>query len=146
MEKAVQIFIEGERIAVVGMSRSGSKFGNMAAKELKGRGYQVFPVHPQAQEIGGARCYPNLAALQGQVDGVWVCVPSQQAEEVLHAAAQAGMKNVWLQQGAETPELKMLGERLGLNLVSGKCILMYAQPVRSFHAWHRGLVKLFGKL
>ena len=56
MEQAVQDFIGGKRIALVGMSRGGKKFGNMAAKELKERGYQVYPVHPEAEQIDGEKC------------------------------------------------------------------------------------------
>ncbi len=146
MNQAIEGFIQGKRIAVVGVSRSGQKFGNIAYQELKSRGYQVFPVHPEAQELAGDRCYPNLAALQGQVDGVLVCVPAQPAEAVLREAAQAGLKKVWLQQGAETPQLLELGKSLGLELVSGKCILMYASPVTGLHGLHRGFAKIFGQL
>jgi predicted CoA-binding protein len=90
MDKKIQEFIEGKRIAVLGASRSGKKFGDSAATELKQRGYQVFLVHPQAQEIGGERCCPDLQSLQGQVDGVWICLPPRQSEQALREAAQAG--------------------------------------------------------
>jgi hypothetical protein len=146
MNQAVQDFIEGKRIAVVGASRSGKKFGNTAVVELKARGYQVFLVHPEAQEIAGERCYPNLASLQGKVDGVWICVPSKQAGLVLREAVEAGFTKIWLQQGSESPEVLALAKDLGVVPVSGKCILMYAPPVRSFHAWHRAFVRLFGQL
>ncbi len=146
MDQAVLDFVGGKRIAVVGVSRSGRKFGNMAYTELEARGYQVFAVHPEAQEISGAPCYPNLAALKGKVDGVLVTVPPQKAAPVLRDAAAAGIRNVWLQQGAESADTLAAGRELGLNLVTGKCILMYAQPVRGFHALHRGFVRLFGKL
>jgi predicted CoA-binding protein len=53
---------------------------------------------------------------------------------------------VWLQQGAESPEALALARDLGLNLVARKCVLMYAPPVRSFHAWHRVFARLFGQL
>ena len=62
MEQTIQDFIDGKRIALVGMSRSGKKFGNMASKELKERGYQVYPVHPEAEQIDGERCYASLAS------------------------------------------------------------------------------------
>ncbi len=146
MEQAIQDFINGKRIAIVGVSRDGDKFGNTAFAELAARGYQVFPVHPTAQEILGARCYPNLTALRGQVDGALVVVPPQQAAPVLREAASIGLKNVWLQQGAESPEVLTLARDLGLNLVAKKCVLMYAPPVRSFHAWHGFFAKLFGQL
>jgi predicted CoA-binding protein len=146
MDQAIQDFINGKRIAVVGASRDPKKFGNMAFTELAARGYQVFPVHPTAQEIAGAKCYPNLTALRGQVDGALVVVPSEQASSVLREAASIGVKNVWLQQGAESPEALTLARDLGLNLVAKKCVLMYAPPVRSFHGWHRLFARLFGQL
>ncbi len=146
MNQAVQDFIQSKRIAVVGVSRSAQKFGNIAVAELRQRGYQVFIVHPEAKEIAGVPCYPNLSALQGQVDGVLVSVPAAQAEGVLREAVQLGLRNVWLQQGSESPELLALARELGLTAVSGKCVLMYAQPVRGAHWFHRGFVKLFGQL
>jgi predicted CoA-binding protein len=146
MDQAIQDFVNGKRIAVVGVSRDEKKFGNTAFTELAARGYQVFAVHPTAQEVAGARCYPNLAALRGQVDGALVIVSPQQAVSVLREAAAIGLKNVWLQQGAESPEALALARDLGLNLVARKCVLMYAPPVRSFHAWHRVFAKLFGQL
>jgi uncharacterized protein len=145
MDQVVQDFIQGKRFAVVGVSRSGKKFGNAICKELKERGYQVFIVHPQAQEIEGERCYPNLAALQGQIDGVLVSVPPAQAGQVIRDSVAAGVKKIWLQQGAESPEVLAVASELGVRPVSGKCILMYAQPVRSFHKFHALVTKLFGK-
>ena len=145
MDRAIQDFVSGKRLAIVGVSREGTKFGNTALTELAARGYQVFAVHPEAKEISGTPCYPNLAALRGQVDGVLVVVPPQQAVSVLQEAAAVGLKNVWLQQGAESPEVLALARDLGLNSVAKKCVLMYAPPVRSFHGWHRVFAKLVGQ-
>ena len=146
MDQAIQDFIQGRRIAVVGASRSGKKFGNIASTELKQRGYQVSLVHPEAQEIDGERCYPNLAALQGKVDGVLISVPPGHVAQVLREAVAAGMKHIWLQRGAESPETLAVASELGVNPVIGKCILMYAQPVTGFHMWHRAFNRLTGQL
>jgi hypothetical protein len=146
MDTAIQDFINNKRIALAGVSRSGKKFGNIACKELKARGYEVFLIHPEAKEIDGEPCYPNLADLRDKVDGLLVSLPAGQAGQMLREAASLGLRNVWLQQGAETAELVALGRDLGLNMVSGKCILMYAPPVRSFHGFHRFVVKLMGQL
>jgi predicted CoA-binding protein len=88
----------------------------------------------------------HLAALKDEVDGVLVTVPPAKGMEVLREAAQEGRRNVWIQQQGDSPEELALARQLGLNVVSGKCILMYATPVRSFHKWHRGFNKLVGKL
>ena len=146
MDQAVQEFVQGKRIAVVGVSRSGKKFGNSVYTELKQRGYQVSIVHPDAQEINGERCYPNLAALSGNVDGVVISVAPKQASQALRDAVAAGIKSIWLAQGAESPEVLALARELGVNPITGKCILMYAQPVGSFHAWHRFFARLVGQL
>jgi predicted CoA-binding protein len=146
MDAAVQDFINSKHLAVAGASRKGNKFGNAAYKELKTRGYEVFLLHPEAETIDGEPCYRSLSDLNDKVEGVVVSVPPAQAEKVLHEAAEAGVRNVWLQQGAETQDLLKLGHDLDLNLVSGKCILMYAPPVRSFHSFHRFVMKLMGQL
>lgn len=146
MNASIQDFVNGKSIALAGASRSGKKFGNAACKELKTRGYEVFLIHPEAKEIEGEPCYPNLAALPNKVDGLLVVLPANQAVPVLRDAADMGLRNVWLQQGAESQELLALGQDLGLNLVSGKCILMYAPPVRGFHGFHRFVNKITGQL
>lgn len=146
MQLPIQDFIKSKRIAVIGASRTGNKFGNIAAKELTERGYQVYLVHPEAQTIDGKSCFSNLALLQGKIDGVFISVPPQKGQDLLQQVSDIGIKNVWLQQNAESPQLIAKGKELGLNLVYGKCILMYAPPVRSIHGFHRFIVKLFGKL
>jgi predicted CoA-binding protein len=146
MDPAIQNFIDCKRIAVVGASRSGKKFGNTIATELKQRGYQVLLVHPEAQEIDGERCYPNLAALQGKVDGVLICVAPRAAGQALREAAQAGIQNIWLQQGAQSPETAALAKELGVHPVAGKCVLMYVPPVKSLHGFHRAFARVFGQL
>ncbi len=146
MEQTIQDFIDCKRIAVVGYSRTGRKFGNSAYAELKNRGYQVFAVHPTEKEIAGIPCYPNLRALQGQIDGVLISLPAKQAISVLQEIASIGLKNVWLQQGAESAEVLEVAKRLRLKIVAKKCVLMYAPPVRSFHGWHRAFARLVGKL
>jgi len=77
MDRAVQEFIKSKRLALVGASSpDGKKFGNLAYKDLKERGYEVYLVHPEAKEIDGGQCYPNLITLKGQVDGVLISVPA----------------------------------------------------------------------
>jgi predicted CoA-binding protein len=146
MEQAIVDFVAGRRIAVVGASRGGRKFGNAACAELVARGYQVVLVHPEAKEIAGAPCRQSLAAARNEVDGVLVTVRPRQAPAVLREAAAAGLRNVWLQQGAESPEALALARELGLNLVAKRCVLMYAPPVKGLHGFHRALAGFLGKL
>ena len=86
MDKTIQYFIDHKLIAVVGASRDGGKFGNSAAKELQERGYEVFYIHPEAEEIDNHPTYPNLDAVKDQVECVWVSVSAEHSHAVLHIA------------------------------------------------------------
>ena len=146
MNSAIEEFMQSKRLALIGVSRSEKKFGNIIYTELKQRGYQLFIIHPDAQEIAGERCYPNLAAVQGQVDGVIISVSPAKAVKAVREAAGAGITKIWLQQGVENAEVVALGRELGVTLITGKCILMYATPVTGMHSWHRTFARLFGQL
>ena len=73
-------------------------------------------------------------------------VPPSQAEHVLQDAAAAGIKRVWLQPGAESPAAIRLAELLGLSVVAGECILMFAEPAGFGHRAHRWVNGLLGRL
>ncbi|MBA7669206.1 hypothetical protein ES703_77334 [subsurface metagenome] len=143
---AVDDFLAQRSLAVVGVSRSGKKFGNMAYRELKGKGYQLFPIHPEAEVLEGDKCYASLSALPEQSGGVLVIVPPTQTEQVVRDAAAAKIPRVWMQQGAESEEAIRFCEEHGISVVAGECILMFAQPLKFYHKPHRWVWKLLGKL
>ena len=146
MNPQIESFIGSKRIAIVGFSRSGKKFGDMAGKELIKRGYEIFPVHPEAPIIDGMTCYPNLKSLNGKADALLVSIPPANVPAVLEEAAQTGFSKIWLQQGSWSKEVQETADRLGLPVVSKKCILMYAPPVTSIHKFHRTIKSIFGGL
>ncbi len=143
---AIDDFLDQKTLALVGVSRSGRKFGNTILKELTAKGYRVLPVHPEAAEVDGVRCWPSLEELPEPVGGVVVVVPPSQGESVVEAAAAAGIRRVWLQQGAESPAVLERATSRGLEVVSGECILMFAQPTGLIHRAHRWLWGVLGKL
>ncbi|MGE5326767.1 MAG: CoA-binding protein [Deltaproteobacteria bacterium] len=143
---AVEDFVGQQSFAIVGVSRQPRKFGTYAYKELKKRGYRVFPVNPQAETIEGDRCFPSLAALPEPVGGVLIVVPPSQTEQVVREAAAAGIKRVWMQQGAASPQAIQYCEQNGISEVHGECILMFAGSVESVHRFHRFVWKILGKL
>jgi len=145
-KSAIIDFVGQRSLAVVGVSRGGKKFGNSAYRELKAKGYRLVPVHPEAEILEGDRCAKNLASLPAPVGGVLIIVPPQQAEQVVQEAAAAGIKRVWLQQGAESQAAIRLAESKGMSVVSGECILMFAEPVGFGHRAHRWIKGLFGGL
>ena len=145
-KNAIDAFISQPILALVGVSRSGKKYGNLVLRELKAKGIRIYPVHPEAEVIDGERCYPNLASLPEPVGGVIVVVPPSKTETVVKEAHAAGIKRIWMQQGAESPAAIRYCQENNLSVVHGECIMMFAQPVQSIHGFHRWINKVFGKL
>lgn len=145
MNQKIQDFVNAKRLAVVGVSRSEQKFGTAIYTELKERGYEVFGVNPQMDEIKGDKCFASLTDLAGKVDGVVVCVSPTKTPQVLREAAAAGITNIWLQQGTSSVEATKTAQELGVSPIEGKCILMYAGEVKSVHAFHKFFAKLLGQ-
>ncbi len=144
-KQAIQEFLSQPSLAIVGVSRGGKKFGNIAYRELIAKGYRVHIIHPAADTIAGAKCYRSFAELPEAVGGVLVVVPPDQTEVAVRQAAAAGIRRVWMQQGAESPEAVRFCEEEGLTHVEGECVLMFARPGFPHNA-HRWVWGLMGRL
>jgi len=145
-KKLVEEFLAQEKIAVVGVSRKKTKFGNAIYKELKQKGYNVFPVNLNMQTFEGDTCYPDLLSLPEIVDAVVINIPPAQAENVLREMKQAGINKVWLQQGSQSESAVKYCEENGIDCVSNECILMFAQPSAFIHRAHKWIWGVMGKL
>ncbi len=139
-------FLTQRELALVGASRRGRKFGNAVLKELTARGYQVYPVHPQAEAIDGRTCWPSLTALPAKVGGVVIAVPPPETEKVVRDVSLAGIPRVWMQTGAASAAAISFCRDKGISAIHDECILMFAEPVASIHGVHRWIRKIFGKL
>ena len=142
----VEDFVAQRTWAVVGASRDRKKFGNMAYRELKGKGYRTIPVNRNAKEIEGDPCYPSLGALPEPVDAVLVVTPPAETERVVQDAARAGIRRVWMQRGAESDAAVHFCEANGIAEVHGECIMMFARDTGFGHRAHRWVWGLLGKL
>ena len=145
LNASIEAFLAEPAMAVVGVSRSGKGFGNAAARELRRKGYRIHPINPQADLIDGERCYRSFAELPEPVRALLVVVPPDQALNVVQEAANAGIRRVWLQQGAESPLATLACDELGLDVIAGECILMFAKPT-GVHKAHKWIWGLMGKL
>ncbi len=139
-------FLSQRKLALVGVSRSGKKFGNAIMKELKTKGYGIYPVHRQATTIDGQPCWPSLLGLPESVGGVIVVVPPRETEAVVRDAAKAGIARVWMLQGSESAQAIAYCEQNGIQVVHGECILMFAEPAAFLHRAHRWFRGVCGSL
>jgi predicted CoA-binding protein len=121
----IEAFLAGDRFAVVGASRNRDKYGNKVLRVYMQNDLEVSPVHPKEEEIEGLRCYRDVASVPGNVHGVSVITPPAVTEKVVEDTARAGVKHIWMQPGAESPEAIRRAKELGLSVIAGgPCILV----------------------
>ena len=145
-QSAVTNFLKNKSIAVVGVSRDKRKFGYIAYKNLKDKGYKVIPVNPNVDTADSDKCYPNLSSIKEKFDGVLLVIPPAQSEKVVKEAHTLGIKSIWFQQGSSSDEALKFCEGNNIEYVSGECIMLFTEPVESFDKFHRWVWKIFGKL
>jgi len=121
----IKAFLAGSPFAVVGASTNREKYGNKVLRCYQQNNREVHPINPRAEEVEGLRCYPSLTDLPVPVHGVSVITPPKITLEVVEEAARLGIRHLWMQPGAESPEAIAKGEELGLSLVAdGSCLLV----------------------
>jgi predicted CoA-binding protein len=145
-KKAIDEFMGQKSFAVVGVSRNKDKFGTAIYREMKNKGLTVYAVNPQMDMVEGDRCYAGLGAIPTKPDAVVAVIPSQATIAIIDDMAKLGIKQLWLQQGAESREAEEKATALGMNVVSGECMFMFLPPVESLHKFHRTILRIFGKL
>ena len=141
----IENFVSHKKIAIIGLSRKGTGFGVMALKELEQKGYQVSPIHHEVKEINGHATVKSVAELPQDVESLLVCLPPQKTVELLETLPGSRVKNVWIQQGASDEKVLEKIEELGIKAVVNKCILMYAEPVKGLHKFHKVINNFFSK-
>lgn len=141
--KKIEDFISAGPIAMVGVSRNPKKFGQMAFKELKDRGLNVIPVNPAAEQILGIKTYQAVTALPSEVKSIIIMTKKDQTAAIIKEAKEKGIKNIWIQQNADSKDALKELEGSEINYITGECILMHYKPA-GIHKFHRALKKFFG--
>lgn len=106
----------------------------------------MYGINRYGANVNGERCYLRLKDLPKTVEGVVIVVPPKETEHIVKEAAEMGIRRVWMQQGSESRAAVQFCEQYGLDAIYGKCIFMFAEPVISFHKFHKWLMKVLHKL
>ena len=145
-KKLIENFLTQKNIAIVGASRNSKKFGYSIYKEMKSKGYNVYPVNPGAQLIDGDKCYPNLLSLPINVEAAILIIPPSAAKEVVKDAYATGIKMIWMQQGSESESAINYCKEKGIEVIHNECVLMFTEPAAFFHKAHKWIWGVLGKL
>lgn len=110
-------------VAVIGASNNRRKFGNIAVRAFQKAGYKVIPITPAATEVEGLRTYPSVLDVPEPIDMATMYVPPGVGERVIGEIAQKGIKEVWLNPGAESEALVAKANALGIRPVEACSII-----------------------
>lgn len=124
LDKQIEDFLAAPSFAVLGASSDPEKYGHKCYKCYLQHGRKVYPVNPRATEILGNPAFPNLAALPEKVESISVITPPVITEKVVDEAIAAGVKNIWMQPGAESKAAVDKGRKAGLNVIGGNACLL----------------------
>lgn len=103
------------------------------------------PVNPNADSTDGVKCYSSVKELPADIRGVIFMTPKKETAAVAREAIDHGIKDLWIQQGAETKSLVEEFSKDDVNLIHNQCILMFRKP-NGVHSVHRFLKKILGGL
>jgi predicted CoA-binding protein len=151
IKKAASEFLAHKRIAVTGVSRTpGSHGSNVVYNRLRERGYEVFAVNPNAEEVEGDRAYPDLRSIPGGVDAVVIGTRPERAEEAMRQCDELGIAHVWMHRGPGAGSVSepatRFGREHGITVIDGGCPCMFDPAADLGHKAMRLALTLTGKV
>ena len=136
INEAAAEFLACKRVAVTGVSRTPKTHGsNNVYRRLRERGYAVFAVNPNTDEVEGDRCYQDLKSIPGGVQAVVIGTRPEIAEGTMRECAELGIKQVWMHRGPGAGSVSAAatsyGRQHGITVIDGGCPLMFG-PTADF--------------
>ena len=150
MKEIVNKFIADKKPAIAGVSRDPMKFGRMIYTQLKKKGYSPAAVNPLAGDIEGEPCYSNVSEIPENIESVILTVPAAKTEAILEDCVKAGVKRVWMHNGAGgggaySEKAHDFCKKNNIDVVYGVCPMMLF-PNPGIHKVHFFFKKLFRTL
>lgn len=102
-------------IAILGASSDRNKFGNKAVRAFRAQGFTVIPINPREQVVEGETAYASVLDYPGTIDEASVYLPAAIGVAAMDQLKQKGVPVVWLNPGADGPEVVARARELGLD-------------------------------
>ena len=110
-------------IAVVGFSPKPVRASHGVARQMQRFGFHIIPVRPGISEGLGEKAYADLASVPERIDIVDVFRSGKYVPELVSECLRLGIKNIWMQEGAENADAAERAEAAGMTVVMGRCIM-----------------------
>jgi predicted CoA-binding protein len=151
IKDAASDFLTQRRIAVTGVSRKPQSHGsNVVYKRLRDRGYEVFAINPNAEEVEGDHAYPDLHSIPGGVDAVVIATRPELAQDAMYECAELGIRHVWMHRsfgdGSVSDSATAYGREHGITVIDGGCPCMFDPTADLGHKAMRVVLTLNGNV
>ena len=151
IKAAATEFLSHKRVAVTGVSREpGSHGSNVVYRRLRDRGYEVFAVNPNADEVEGDPSHHDLRSIPGGVEAVVIATRPETAEATIRECADLGIEHVWMHRGtgggSVSPEAAKYGREHGIAVIDGGCPCMFGPTADPGHKAMRFVLTLSGNV
>ncbi len=121
----IEEFLSAKVFAVAGASTNREKYGNIIFRALLSGGRTVYPITPSASSVENQPAFPSVNALPTVPESLSIVTPPAVTRQVVEQAIAAGIKNLWMQPGAQDLHASQLAREAGLNVIDdGSCILV----------------------
>lgn len=104
-------------MAVIGANRDRRRYSNKAVRAWTQRGYIVYPVNPNEDEVEGIKTFARVSDIPGPVDEATLYVRPSIGMRLLEELVAKGALKVYVNPGAESEELLAKAAQLGLDAV-----------------------------
>jgi predicted CoA-binding protein len=151
IKDAATEFLSSKRVAVTGVSRTSNDHGsNVVYKRLRDRGYEVFAVNPNADEVEGDPCYHDLRSIPGGVEAVVIGTRPEVAEQTMRECDELGIRRVWMHRGpgggSVSDAATEYGRGHGITVIDGGCPCMFGPTADFGHKAMRIVLTLSGNV
>ncbi len=114
----------GTSIAVIGATDHPTKYGGIIYRDMKRKGFPVFAVNPYRKTVDGDPCWATVKDLSATPTIAVFVIPARRGLTVLQECAEAGVRNIWIQPGAFSPELRDALESGDFDWLANACIMV----------------------
>ena len=125
IDERIDAFLKSPTFGVVGASSNRGKFGNKVLRCYLQHRRRAIPVNPAEKEIEGEPCVASVFELPEETISISVITPPEVTEVVVAHAIAKGIKNIWMQPGAQSTAAVAACEDAGINIIAdGSCLLV----------------------
>jgi hypothetical protein len=114
-------------VAIVGATDNPAKYGYVIYRDLKRKGFSIFPVNHNRGTVDQDTAFKTLAEIPGAPTVVNIVVPPEETLLILQQCLELGLMNVWLQPGTESEANLTFLQEHSFNYLANACIMVQSR-------------------